>query len=262
MRPHLVSLEHPGLHLLEVGIQIKTWRLRRRITQQQLAALANISSVALSSLVNGRRAGNVLTYMATAQGRSMLTSATSSPKAAKSVLVQAHPDVLWNAAPMAVADWPVPTEQQLTDCRRLAASRAANSPYDAGVSSTLRWIGGVGNSPLTSQPPPASRVAAEQEFHVAADVELEDSPLSAVIPAATAQGVRRTLAWLLGLDHHPPIELPRRPVPAARQLYDEALAADPWRYDLPEARAAAQLAAVREAARLAEMAARADELPD
>jgi hypothetical protein len=91
----------------------------------------------------------------------------------------------------------------------------------------VRWIGGVGNSPLTSQPPPASRAAAEQEFHVAAEVEPEDSPLSAVIPTATAQGVRRTLAWLLGLDQHPPIELPRRPVPTARQLYDEAVAAQP-----------------------------------
>jgi transcriptional regulator with XRE-family HTH domain len=67
MRPHLVSLEHPELRLLEVGIRIKTWRLRRRITEQQPAALANISSVALSSLENGRRAGNLLTYMAIAR---------------------------------------------------------------------------------------------------------------------------------------------------------------------------------------------------
>ena len=60
-----------------------------------------------------------------------------------------------------VADWPVPTEQQLTDCRRLADNGATNSPYHAGVSSTLRWIGEVGNSPLTSQPPPASRATAD-----------------------------------------------------------------------------------------------------
>jgi len=73
--------------------------------------------------------------------------------------------------------------------------------------------------------------------------------------------VRRTLAWLLGLDEQPPIELPRRPVPTARQLYDEAVAAEPWRYDLPEAQASAQLAAAREAARLAELAARVDQLP-
>jgi hypothetical protein len=57
MRSHLVSLEHPGLHLLEVGVRIKTWRLRRRITQQELAALANISCVALSSLKNGGAGG-------------------------------------------------------------------------------------------------------------------------------------------------------------------------------------------------------------
>ena len=120
------------------------------------------------------------------------------------MLVPTDSDILWDAAAMAVADWSVPAEQQLTDCRRLADSRAANSPYDAGVSSTVRWIGGVGTSPLTSQPPPASRAAAEQEFHLAGEVELEDSPLSAVIPTATAQGVGRTLAWLLGLHEHPP----------------------------------------------------------
>jgi hypothetical protein len=205
---------------------------------------------------------NLLTYMAIAWALDVDVGDLLTERRPRKMPMNGHQDVLWDAAAMAVADWLVPTEQQLTDCRRLADSRVANSPYDAGVSSTVRWIGGVGNSPLTSRPPPASRAAAEQEFHVAAEVELEDSPASAVKPTATAQGVRRTLAWLLGLDQHPPIELPRRPVPSARQLYDEAVTAEPWRYDLPEARAAAQLAAAREAARLAELAARADELPD
>ena len=67
MRPHVISLEHPGLHLFEVGIRIKTWRLHRRITQEHLAARADISRVSLSSLENGRQAGNLLTYMAIAR---------------------------------------------------------------------------------------------------------------------------------------------------------------------------------------------------
>jgi transcriptional regulator with XRE-family HTH domain len=67
MRPHLVSLEYAALHLLKIGLRIKTRRLHRRLTQQQLAALANISCVALNSLENGRRAGTMLTFMATAR---------------------------------------------------------------------------------------------------------------------------------------------------------------------------------------------------
>jgi hypothetical protein len=51
-------------------------------------------------------------------------------------------------------------------------------------------------------------------------------------------------------------------VPTAEQLYAEAVAAEPWRFDLPEEQAAARLAAHAEATRLARLAARADELTD
>ena len=54
MRPSDISLGQTGLHLHEVGIRIKTWRLRPHITQQQ-------------PLENGRRASNLLTYMAIAR---------------------------------------------------------------------------------------------------------------------------------------------------------------------------------------------------
>jgi hypothetical protein len=66
--------------------------------------------------------------------------------------------------------------------------------------------------------------------------------------------------WLLGWERRPPVPLPRRPVPSVEQLYEEALAAEPHRTWLPEERNAAWSAAQREAARLAELAARADAL--
>jgi hypothetical protein len=66
----------------------------------------------------------------------------------------------------------------------------------------------------------------ESEFFVAGGVELGDSQLSAVVTTAAAQSVGRTLSWLLGWERQPPVELPRRPVPTAEQLYDQAVRDD------------------------------------
>jgi hypothetical protein len=46
--------------------------------------------------------------------------------------------------------------------------------------------------------------------------------------------------------------------PTAEQLFEEAVAVEPWRFRLPEERNAGWLAAQREAARLARLAAEAD----
>jgi len=146
-------------------------------------------------------------------------------------------------------------EQQLRDCRKLAA---AAEPYRVGVSAVLRWVLDDGPAPLTPTHVVASRETAATEYFVAGKVELGESPLSAVVHPATSQGVARTLAWLLGWTQEPPIELPRRPLPTADQLYAEAVAAEPWRYELPEEQATARLAAEREAARLVRLAAEAD----
>jgi hypothetical protein len=155
-------------------------------------------------------------------------------------------------------EWVAPAEQQLLDCLRLAVG---SGTFEAGVVAALGWVLGTGRRPLTDANVPASPQTAEEEFFVAGKVELGESPLSVVIPAELAQGVGRALAWLLGWEPRPPIDLPRRPVPTAKQLYDEAIAAEPWRYRLPEEQAAARLAARREAARLALLAARADAPP-
>lgn len=159
---------------------------------------------------------------------------------------------------LAVPSWVAPGDQQVADCVALAT--AVRAPYEGGVVAALRWVTGVAPSPVTGTEQPATRETTEEEFFVAGQVELGESPLSATIPAATAQGVLRTLAWLLGWENDPPVPLPRRPVPTAEQLYAEATAAEPWRYRLPEEQTARCLDAQREAARLARLAARADEL--
>lgn len=122
----------------------------------------------------------------------------------------------------------------------------------------LRWVVHAEHAPLTRTEQAATASLAEQEFQVAGEVELGRSPLSATVPRSAAQGVRLALAWLLGRQARPPIELPRRPLPTAEQLYDEAVAAEPARYRLPEEQAAGRLTAQREALRLARLAARAD----
>jgi hypothetical protein len=157
---------------------------------------------------------------------------------------------------VAVPGWVVPQGQEVIDCHRLTVN--AGDPFRRGVSAALRWVLGVAPGPLTDASPRASAQMAEDEFFVAGKVELGDSPLSAIHPAATAQGIGRTLSWLLGWEHRPPIDLPRRPLPTADQLYAEVVAAEPWKYRLPEQQMAGRLAAQREAGRLTRLAALAD----
>jgi hypothetical protein len=159
-----------------------------------------------------------------------------------------------------VPQWVVPADQQLVDAELLAADVARSGAYEAGVVAALRWVLRGQHSPLTDLDSPTTQQAAEEEFFVAGAVEFGDSPLSALVTAETAQGVGRTLSWLLGWQPQAPIDLPRRPVPTAGQLYEEAVASEPWRFRLPEERAGARLTAQREAARLIQLAARADGL--
>lgn len=164
----------------------------------------------------------------------------------------------------AAPGWIRPPVEQVLDGYRLATAYRAGSGRDdkfhAGVAAALGWVLGASSAPVTGDEVPATAEAAEVEFDAAGEVEVGLSPRGAVISADAAQGVRRTLAWLLGRDRRPPIDLPRRPIPTAEQLYEEALAAQPRRSWLPEERNAARLASVREAARLGRLAARADSL--
>lgn len=55
-------------YLVEVGIRIKAWRIRRRVSQQHLAAHAQISRVTLGSIERGDHAASLTTYRAMVQG--------------------------------------------------------------------------------------------------------------------------------------------------------------------------------------------------
>ena len=167
--------------------------------------------------------------------------------------------VLCEARPVAIAvpSWVSPSEQQVKDCLALVIGAVAGT-YGGGVSASLRWVVGLTRTPLTGQDLAPSPTVSEEEFFVAGKVELGESALSAVVSPDAAQGVGRTLSWLLGWEASPPIDLPRRPVPSAEQLYEEAISSQSWKYDLPEEQTAARLAAQREAVRLGELAARAD----
>jgi hypothetical protein len=159
-----------------------------------------------------------------------------------------------------IPDWVVPDGQQLADAEVLAGMTAEPGTYEAGVAATVRWVRRGAPSPLQGRSLPTTWQAAEEEYFTAGAVEFGELPLSAVVTAATAQGIGRTLSWLLGWQSQPPIDLPRRPVPTATQLYEETVAAEPWRYRLPEERAAGRLTAQQEAVRLSRLAARADRL--
>lgn len=155
--------------------------------------------------------------------------------------------------------WVMPDLWQVIDCRNLAAAVTSRG-YEAGIVVAVDWTMGRSPTPITGEGSKSTRNTAEAEWFAAGEVELGRSPRGAVVPVATAQGVRRTLAWLLGREQRPPIPLPRRPVPTTEELYAEALAAEPHRSWLPEERQAARSTALREAARLAQLAARADSL--
>jgi hypothetical protein len=166
-----------------------------------------------------------------------------------------------------IPGWVAPGDREVVDCHRLAADQCdrlradgGNGNFEAGVVAAVGWVVGLGRSPIADEEVLASAEAAEAEFFAAGEVEFGTSPRGAVVPVEAAQGVGRTLAWLLGWEPRPPVALPRRPVPSAEQLFDEALAAEPHRRWLPEERELARSAAVREAGRLAELAARADAL--
>jgi hypothetical protein len=155
--------------------------------------------------------------------------------------------------------WVVPNGQEVIDCGQLAAA-VGDSEYETGVAAAIVWTTGRLRTPITGEERDPVRHVAEAEWFAAGEVELGRSPRGAMVPVPTAQGARRTLAWLLGREQRPPIPLPRHPVPTPEELYAEALAAEPHRSWLPEERQAARSSALREAARLAQLADRADSL--
>ena len=167
-----------------------------------------------------------------------------------------------------VPDWFAVGAQQVLDCSRLAtddchrlrAAGGSSGNYEAGVASAIAWALGASPSLVSDHGGPVDRAAAEAEFFATGEVELGRSPRGATVPADAAQGMTRTLAWLLGLTAEPPVPIPRRPVPSAEELFAERIAAEPHRDWLPEDRNMAWVQALADASRLAALAARADSL--
>jgi transcriptional regulator with XRE-family HTH domain len=56
-----------GSYLVELGFRVRVARLRRRVSQDELAQLSGISRVTLGSIERGEHAATVLTYRKLAQ---------------------------------------------------------------------------------------------------------------------------------------------------------------------------------------------------
>jgi transcriptional regulator with XRE-family HTH domain len=54
--------DEDGPYLLELGLRVRVARVRRRISQDELARVAGISRVTIGSIERGEHAASVLTY--------------------------------------------------------------------------------------------------------------------------------------------------------------------------------------------------------
>jgi hypothetical protein len=124
----------------------------------------------------------------------------------------------------AIPAWAKPTPREIADCHWIAhacALEAGAASRYADIVYTLNWV--------------TSDDATEAEAYQR-------------LLADPAEGVRDTLAWLVGYNTIPPLALPRRnpdgATPTAEQLYSEATAGKDL---LPEQRIAARDKAERDA---------------
>ena len=58
--------EHAA-HLAEVGLRIKAWRVRRRVSQDVLADRSSVSRVTLGSIERGEHTATLTTYLKVAR---------------------------------------------------------------------------------------------------------------------------------------------------------------------------------------------------
>lgn len=168
--------------------------------------------------------------------------------------------------------WVVPPPGQVRDAHCIAAVRGELELDLRGVFAAFEWVTGGGPAPVTRRPEPLTPALVRAEM-LLADLraagrvaELGDDVWAhlgvsradaVVLDEVWAQGVALTLAWVLGAQRRPPVEIPRRdgrgaPMSAA-QLYAEKAAT---RHFLPpEDRARFRAEAEREAARYRQLAA-------
>jgi hypothetical protein len=173
-----------------------------------------------------------------------------------------------------VPSWVVPISTAVRDCHLIAhrAFQESGSDRLGGIYAAANWVTGGQRAPVTEREDcPVSEALARGEMWAADSVSrtvLLPPQIWAslgVEPRAPltenrewSQGVARALGWLVGVHDRPPLLLPRRPVPTAEELYQEALAAKPHGFWLPEDHQRARVQAEKAAAQSRALAAYAD----
>lgn len=157
-------------------------------------------------------------------------------------------------------EWVVPSSREVDDAHWLAYRGYVDhgSVAAEGACAALAWVRGGGNGPVTGRDEqPVTEALARAEMWAASAVERIVSvppPLERIcgdlgvaywppgeVDPGWATGVRVVLRWLYGAPgQKPPIEVPVRladgTTPSADQLYEVAIKAMPYLYELPEQR--------------------------
>lgn len=190
--------------------------------------------------------------------------------------VRAHTQEMGWAA--VIPEWVVPSAREVDDAHWLAFKEYAErgSVAAGGVGAALAWVRGGRVGPVTCRDEqPVTEVLARAEMWAAAVAERPGStppPLEQIcadlgvaywrpgeVDSRWATGVRAALRWLLGAPgQQAPAELPVRradgSTPTAEELYEVAVAAAPFLFELPEQRVALRSRVEANARRYRELA--------
>ena len=174
--------------------------------------------------------------------------------------------------------WVVPSPREVDDAHWLAFPEYADRGLvvAGGVGAALAWVRGGRVGPVTGRDEqPVTVMLARAEMWAATAAERPGRtppPLERIcadlgvafwppgeVDTRWATGVRATLRWLLGTPgQQAPAELPvRRPdgtTPTADELYEVAVAATPFLFELPEQRVALRSRVEANARRYRELA--------
>jgi hypothetical protein len=149
--------------------------------------------------------------------------------------------------------WAAPAAQEIRDAHRIVVARlAAGSDVQLqAMADTFAWVAGEAPSPLQTRPGPVGRLEVADELMHA---QMVMSGPEQLLDGDRAPAVELVLRWLLGMHGaRPPVLVPmRRPdghVVTADELYTLRMRGQP-----PERRTAVRVAAVRDAARYAQLA--------
>lgn len=181
----------------------------------------------------------------------------------------------WSAVTPA---WVVASSREVEDAHWLAIDEYAErgSVAAGGVGAALAWVSGGRVGPVTGrEEQPVTESLARAEMWAATAAERPGRappPLERIcadlgvafrqpteVDSRWATGVRATLRWLLRIaNQQAPAELPVRrtdgTIPTAGELYELAVAATPFLFELPEQRSALRVRVEANARRYRELA--------